>query len=125
MEELNEHFWKRVDDLRGRKSMREVAIEAGIPETSIQSMRTKRVIPKMNAVYGLSKALNTTMEYLYQGEEITDNFDAPLFQKLSTSQELIDICGALITATPEDIKLIQRVLGIRPSTSSVKVDVTA
>lgn len=106
-------LWDRVDELRGRRSVRELAEESGIIEGSLQVTRASGTLPKLPMLYALSKTLGTTMEWLYAGENITETYDAPLFQRLSQSQDLVDICEALVsTATQEDIELCKRVLGI-------------
>lgn len=108
-------LWDRVDDLRGRMSVRELAEKAGLNESSLQTTRACGTMPKLETLYPISKALGTTMEWLFAGDNITNNYDAPLFQKLSQSQDLIDICEALVsTATQEDIMLCKRVLGVKP-----------
>lgn len=106
-------LWDRVDELRGRTSIRELAEKTGLNEASLQTTRACGTLPKLDTLYPLSKALGTTMEWLYAGENITQTYDAPLFQRLAQSQDLIDICEALVsTATQEDVELCKRVLGI-------------
>lgn len=106
-------LWDRVDELRGRMSIRELAQKAGLNESSLQTTRSCGTLPKLDTLYPLSLALGTTMEWLYAGQNVTETYDAPLFQKLAQSQDLIDICEALVsTATQEDIELCKRVLGV-------------
>lgn len=108
--DINEDLWKRVDLLRGKMSIRELSEKAGLGEGTVQTTRIMKSVPKTSTLFPLAQALNTTMDYLYAGKEATDNFDAPLFRKLSASQELIDICNALITAEPAEIEMVKRIL---------------
>jgi transcriptional regulator with XRE-family HTH domain len=110
--EISEDLWKRVDDLRGKMSIRELAEKSGLGEGTLQTTRVMKSVPKTSTLFPIAKALNTSMDYLYSGQEAPDNFDAPIFRKLSSSQDLIDICTALITAEPAEIEIIKRILRI-------------
>ena len=110
--DISEDLWKRVDTLRGKMSIREVAEKAGLGEGTVQTTRVMKSVPKTSTLYQLAQALNTSMDYLYAGKEPTDNFDAPVFRKISSSQDLIDICNALITAEPAELEMIKRILRI-------------
>lgn len=105
-------FWNRVDDLRGRMSVRELAERSNISEGSFQTTRAMKTLPKLPFVYSVAKALGTTVEYLYTGIK-EDYDDLPLFRRISASQDLIDICEALVCGTKEDIELVKRVLGLK------------
>lgn len=69
-------------------------------------------MPKMSMLYPMAKVLHTTMDYLYSGKDSPDDFDTPTFRKLSSSQDLIDICNALVNADKAEIEMIKRILQI-------------
>lgn len=110
--EINEAVWQRIDELRGKMSIRELAEATGIKEGSLQVTRINKTLPKLQMLYPIARALHTTIDYLYTGQEPTDNYDTPLFRKISSSQDLIDICNALVSTDKTDIELVKRVLNI-------------
>ena len=110
--ESGEELWKRIDELRGKMSIRELADKAQLPERSLQTTRIVKTIPKMSMLYPIAKVLGTTMDYLYTGKECPDSFDTPTFRKLSASQDLIDICNKLVDADKAEIEIIKRILQI-------------
>ena len=116
--EKSEELWARVDELRGRMSIRELAEKTGIGEGTLQTTRVVKSVPKTSTLYPLAKALGTTMDYLYTGKEPIDNYDTPLFRKLSSSQDFIDICEALIKADETEVEMVKRILHIEKDTSS-------
>ena len=110
--DTSEDLWKRIDELRGRMSIRELAERSGLSEGSLQTTRCVKSVPKMSMLYPIAKVLHTTMDYLYSGKESPDDFDTPTFRKLSSSQDLIDICNALVDADKAEIEIIKRILQI-------------
>ena len=110
--ESGEELWKRIDELRGTMSIRELSEKAGLLERSVQTTRCVKTMPKMSMLYPMAKVLHTTMDYLYSGKESPDDFDTPTFRKLSSSQDLIDICNALVDADKAEIEIIKRILQI-------------
>ena len=110
--EISEDLWKRVDELRGKMSIRELAEKTGLGEGTLQTTRVMKSVPKTSTLYPIAKALNTSMEYLYAGKDVSDNYDTPIFRKISSSQDLIDICNALVCADKAEIEMIKRILQI-------------
>lgn len=124
MAEKNEGFWQRVDELRGRLTIREVAEQAGISEPSVQTTRAVKAQPKFQMAYPIAKVLGTTLEYLYTGEK-EDWEDSEVFRKIASSQQLFDIASALCKAEPCEVEMVARMLGIQKSTSTTTAVVTA
>ena len=118
--ESSAELWKRVDELRGRMSIRELSEKTGISEGTLQTTRVMKQVPKLSMLYPIAQALGTNVDYLYTGKEITDSYDTPLFRKLSSSQDLIDICTALVDADKIEIEMVKRILRIDNSIPPVQ-----
>lgn len=110
--ELNEDLWQRIDDLRGKMSIRELAERTGIGEGTLQTTRVVKSVPKLSMLYPIAQALGTSVEYLYTGSNSIDGYDTPLFRKISASQDLIDICNALVKADKTEVEMVKRILQI-------------
>ena len=116
--EVNEAVWQRIDELRGRMSIRELAEATGLKEGSLQTTRAMKSLPKLQMLYPIAQVLKTSIDYLYTGKEPIDNYDTPLFRKLSSSQDFIDICEALIKADETEVEMVKRILHIEKDISS-------
>lgn len=109
-------LWNRINELKGKTSLKELAEKSGINGSSLQVMKSKGSLPSMNVVYPLAQTLGTTMEYLYKGVEGNRYSDNPILRKLSSSRLLSDIMARLADATPEEVEMVRRILEIpRPS----------
>ena len=109
-------LWNRIDKLKGKTSLKELAEKSGLNGSSLQVMKSKDSLPSMNVVYPLAQSLGTTMEYLYKGVEENRYSDNPIFSKLSSNRLLSDIASRLADATPEEVEMVRRILEIpRPS----------
>ena len=108
---VQDDLWKRVDELRGKVSVRELAVRMQVSEASLQSTRSLHTIPRIQMLYPLAKVLGTTIEYLYTGEK-EDFEDTPVFRKIASDQNLFDIAEALCHADPAEIEMIRRILRI-------------
>lgn len=115
--DYNEELWRRVDELRGRMTIRELAERSGVSEPSLQTTRAVKSQPKIQMLYPIAKVLGTTMEYLYNGER-EDWEDSAVFRKIASSQDLFDIASALCHAEPYEIDMVGRMLGIKKDTSA-------
>ena len=124
MADINADLWKRVDELRGRMPIRELAQKANISESSLQTTRSLKTQPKLQMLYPIAKALGTTIEYLYTGEK-EDWEDNIVFRKIASSQQLIDIAGALCHAEPWEVEAVARMLNIQKNTPTSTASVTA
>ena len=124
MAEVNEGLWRRVDELRMRMTIKELAEQTGISEPTLQTTRVNKSVPKLQMLYPIAKALGTTIEYLYTGEK-DDWEDNIVFRKIASSQQLFDIAEALTHAEPWEIDMVGRMLNIQKDTSRVKAEVLA
>lgn len=124
MAEKNEGFWQRVDELRGRLTVREMAERTGISEQTLQTTRATKAQPKFQMAYPIAKLLGTTLEYLYTGER-EEWDDIVVFRKISSSQQLFDIAEALCHAEPWEVEAVARMLNIQKNTPTSTASVIA
>lgn len=108
----NRELWNRVDELRGKMSIRELAERSNVSEATLQTTRSLGTQPKLQLLYPLAQALGTTVEYLYTGKSNDSYPDNEVFRKISSSQLLFDITTKLAEATPEEVEMVRRVLEI-------------
>ena len=124
MQDVSKELWNRIDDLRGRMSMRELCEQLHLPEPSMQTTRVRGTVPKVSTLYSIARLLGTTMEYLYTGER-EEWDDSIIFRKMASSQQLMDIAEALCRAEPHEIEMVGRMLGIQKGTSSAVAGASA
>ena len=80
MAEFAFQFWERVDDLKGDRTLKEIAEEIGISYATLKDMRSRNRFPKQNVTVALSYALNTTVDFLMKGT--TENMDDKLIPEM-------------------------------------------
>ncbi len=68
MAEFAFDYWKRVDELRGTKTLSDIAEAMGIKEQSLRNMRSDCRYPKLSASQQLAAYLNTNVDYLISGK---------------------------------------------------------
>ncbi len=66
-------YWKRVDELRGKSSLVDVAKAMDIKEQSLRNMRSENRYPKLDATKKLARFLNTSVDYLMDGKPSEEN----------------------------------------------------
>lgn len=62
-------YWKRVDELRGRMTLSEIAEHSGIKEQSLRNMRSQNRFPKQDVSMKIAELLGTSVDYLVSGGE--------------------------------------------------------
>ena len=62
-------FWRRIDSARGDLSLSDLAEKVGIKYQRMKEQRSSGRVPSADDIYRIARGLNTTMEYLYAGEE--------------------------------------------------------
>lgn len=112
MAEKYEDVWKRIDELRGRMPVRELAEKSGVNETSLQCARVNGTLPKLQFLYPVAKTLGTTVEYLYTGTDENNWKGDRVLEKVMSSQLLFDITARIADATPEEVEMVRRMLDI-------------
>lgn len=112
MAEKHEDLWKRIDELRGSMSVRELAERSGVNETSLQCTRVNGTLPKLQFLYPIAQTLGTTVEYLYTGTEGNNWKEDRVIKKVLASQLLFDITARIADATPEEVEMVRRMLEV-------------
>ncbi len=87
MAEFAFNFWERVDELKGDKSLKDIANDLGVSYATIKDMRTRCRYPKQELCTKLASYLSTTVEYLMTG---TPSRDAPHSEDWEYVAELME-----------------------------------
>lgn len=66
---MSEDFWRRIDDATQTETTRkELAGAAGVTVSAISMWKTRKNYPTADVALRVAKALETTVEYLVEGE---------------------------------------------------------
>ncbi len=90
------NFWGRVDDLRGEKTLGELAAGMGLKEQSLRAMRSQMRYPKADALSRLADSLGTTTEYLVHGKGDAVERDLPEVEFVRRSPEARTLIRAIM-----------------------------
>lgn len=71
MEELAYAFWQRVDELKGGKSLKDIANDLGVSYATVKDMRSRCRYPKQELCSKLASYLSTSVDYLMTGKHRT------------------------------------------------------
>lgn len=110
-------FWKRVDELRGQISLKELADMTGIRYSRIRDSRSLCRAPGIYDVVKISEALGVSMTYLVTGKDslmltpemifVRDNKTARLLiRKMMDNPALLEALSAVaaLSVTPGETK---------------------
>ena len=61
------NFWKRVDELRGERTLCDISEELSIPYSTIRNQRAQNRYPKRNEIERIANALGVTSDFLITG----------------------------------------------------------
>ena len=111
------NFWGRVDDLRGERTLGELAAGMGLKEQSLRAMRSQMRYPKADALSRLADFLGTTTEYLVYGKGDAVGRDLPEVEFVRQSPE----ARTLIRAVMQDPALL-RALSLVIESTRVTID---
>lgn len=103
-------LWSRFDSFRNGVGLKVFANLHNLDFNNLQSQYYDKRLPSATDLYNYSKAVGCSMEYLLTGKE--DDEDLLLFKHLTSSQDLMDICERLVTATDEELKYVRRALNM-------------
>lgn len=87
MAEFAFQFWKRVDDVRGKVSLSQIAEAVGVKDQSIRAMRSQNRYPKADIQLKLAEYLGTTVDYLMTGKDSSTEPAAGLCSEAQFVQE--------------------------------------
>ena len=65
-------FWERVYELKGDKTLQELCDHTGLSKATLASTKSRNKLPNLADADKIAKYLNTTIDYLLNGE--TDQF---------------------------------------------------
>jgi transcriptional regulator with XRE-family HTH domain len=112
--ELGILFWKRVDDLLKKRSIKliDVARMTGIPISTISSAKAKKSLPLSDTGLKIASAINTSLDYLVHGtEEKEDDIDLEdSFQMIRKSKYASNIAKSLPYMTLDQLLAIEAIL---------------
>lgn len=99
MAEFAFEFWNRVDNLRGKTTLSELAERIGIKDQSLRAMRSQNRYPKASIMKLLAIELGTSTSYLVYGKDAPEQVEeqgqelctqAQYVQNNSKARDLID-----------------------------------
>ena len=61
------NFWKRVDELRGERTLCDISEELSIPYSTIRNQRAESRYPKRNEIEKIANVLGVTSDFLITG----------------------------------------------------------
>ena len=100
-------LWKRVDDLKGDRTLQSIADEALIKYQRIKEQRSSGRIPTAEDLYAIARALNTSIEFLLTGENFQEVFCAEA-RAVNEDPEL----QALVRAVMKDRRLLSALASV-------------
>jgi transcriptional regulator with XRE-family HTH domain len=101
-------FWERVDNLVKSKgiTLKQLCADYDLVYGTIMQNKARKILPSLLLTKGLSKALNTSIDYLVTGQEYQD----PLFAKLQNDKELKATCSKISLCSHEHLNIINTML---------------
>lgn len=106
------HFWCRVDELRGKRELLEIATSTGIKYKSMLVQRSNTTFPKAQDLVALAKDLNTTVEWLVSGESsIIQDYNLKIIRN---NQRLYGIAVGMVNASERQLVAMEVLLNINP-----------
>jgi len=107
------HFWCRVDELRGKRELLEIATSSGIKYKSMLVQRSNTTFPKAQDLVALAKELHTSVEWLVSGESsIIQDYNLKI---IKNNQRLYGIAVEMVNASERQLVAMEEILKINPS----------
>lgn len=63
------YFWKRIDEIKGSMSIKDISELSMIPYGTLKNQRSRNIIPKMEDVFTISKVLDVSMDTLMPNKD--------------------------------------------------------
>lgn len=95
-------FWSQIDSINTFGTLKELAEAATVNYVRMRNQRSDNRIPGSEDLYGLSKALNVSMEYLLTGE--TPSTYTPRTPQVKA------IFDGILHATQAELDIIYRII---------------
>jgi hypothetical protein len=107
------HFWCRVDEIRGKRELLEIATSSGIKYKSMLVQRSNTTFPKAQDLVALAKELHTSVEWLVSGESsIIQDYNLKI---IKNNQRLYGIAVEMVNASERQLVAMEEILKINPS----------
>ena len=94
-------FWKRVDELKGKMTLSELSVNAGIKYQQVRHLRSENRYPKAEEIHRISLILKSSSDYLISGINSSD---------LSPEMEFVrdnPLCRKIVRYLMEDERLLE------------------
>lgn len=94
-------FWKRVDELKGKMTLSELSVNAGIKYQQVRHLRSENRYPKAKEIHRISLILKSSSDYLISGIDSSD---------LSPEMEFVrdnPLCRKIVRYLMEDERLLE------------------
>lgn len=78
------YFWKRIDEIKGSVSIKDISELSGIPYGTLKNQRSRNIVPKMEDVFAISKVLDVSMDTLMPKEDVAFQTERALEKKGGT-----------------------------------------
>lgn len=94
-------FWKRVDELKGKMTLSELSVNAGIKYQQVRHLRSENRYPKAEEIHRISLILKSSSDYLISGIDSSD---------LSPEMEFVrdnPLCRKIVRYLMEDERLLE------------------
>ena len=108
-------FWKRVDELKGKMTLSELSVNAGIKYQQVRHLRSENRYPKTEEIHRISLILKSSSDYLISGIDSSDlspemEFvrDNPLCRKIvrfmMEDEHLLEVVAAFVESSERRMK---------------------
>lgn len=104
-------FWNRIDDLRGKKKLTEIAEATGINYELMRVQRTRHRIPSLKICVILAKHLGSSVEFLATGKQAPGIYDKVL-NAVYGNHLLYSIVEELLRYDSSKLRSLADLLGI-------------
>lgn len=96
-------FWDRVDKRNPYPTLMELAENSGCTYTKVRQQRVKRILPKTEDVFAISRQLNVSVDFLLTGEALP----TPYCKRV---QRIANRCQ--ISATEVQLFMVEQILDL-------------
>lgn len=110
MENTAYEFWKRVDSLRGKRTITDIAVRTGVKEQRLMHLRSDNRYPKIEDCILIARDLNTSIDYLVFGSALSNQSNEARYVDSSPEAQV------LVRALMRDPALLQALSAVIEST---------
>lgn len=111
-------FWKRVDEIKGKMSLSEIALKSGIKYQQIRHLRSENRYPKANEIFSIAEVLCTNTDFLIGGiknkvDDLEMEFvrDNPLCRKIvrfmMEDEHLLEVIAAFVESSERRMRQVE------------------